>query len=88
MKDNLLKKFYDRLSESQKVRLHSGLLNWNEQQTDDYTKTIGKEENKFFKPKDTSVNLFVGSKKSKDLLQKVMEYKGYKKAIVLSLIHI
>lgn len=84
MKDNLLKKFYNRLSESQQVRLHSGLLNWNEQQTDDYTKTIGKEENKFFKPKDTSVNLFVGSKKSKDLLQKVMEYKGYKKAVVSS----
>ena len=84
MKDNLLKKFYDRLSESQQVRLHSGLLNWNDQQTDDYTKTIGKEENKFFEPKNTGVNLFVGSKKSKDLLQNIMEYKGHKKAVVSS----
>ena len=84
MEDNLLKKFYNRLSESQRIRLHSGLLNWNDQQTDKYAKIIGQEENKFFKPKDTSVNLFVGSKKSKDLLQKVMEYKGYKKAVVSS----
>lgn len=84
MKDNPLKKFVSTLSESQQIRLNKGLLNWTDQQVDDQTKQIGLEENKFFEPKNENVNLFVGSKKSKDLLQKVMEYKGYKKAVVSS----
>lgn len=75
-------------NQSMEGREPAGLLNYDDEVEliDEATaKQMGAEENPYFKSKPgQDVNLFVGSLRGKNLLQQIMESKGYSKAVVSS----